>query len=291
MAGTAPSKLHTIELRNIRGDRVNVMTLGGRICDWVIGAGLGEPFNIVLGYPDERDYLDDPSYLGAIAGRYCNRIANSRFVIDDANIALCANDGLHHLHGGPEGFSRRVWTIKDRSEQHVQLGLLSAHGDQGYPGNLDVSVNYTLDNEGDLHIAWQAHADADTVVSLTSHAYFNLGGDDILDHHLQIAAPHYTPVDADLIPTGEIRDVSGTVLDLREFARLGDIVSSEAPEVRTTQGLDHNWAGGAPGEMKLRARLFCPATQLLLSVSSTLPGLQCYTGNHLQATGIHRRHR
>ena len=281
----------SIELHNARGDRVRIMTLGGIIREWEIAVGSGEPINIILGYPHSRSYEKDSAYHGAIAGRYCNRIADSRFTIDDNSFTLAANEGQHHLHGGPDGFSRRIWTVNDQGDQHLVLSLFSAHGDQGYPGNLQVTVRYTLDDEGALDIDWQALSDADTVVSLTSHAYFNLAGcGDILEHHLRIPAAEYTPVDSALIPTGEIRSVESSALDLRQFTRLGDVLTSDAPEIQACDGLDHNWAGGALGEMQLRAELLSTRTRLLLAVSSTLPGLQCYTGNHLQGNGIHGCH-
>jgi aldose 1-epimerase len=280
-----------IELRNIRGDRVSIMPLGGILREWEIAVGSGEPVNIILGYLHARSYLKDTAFHGAIAGRYCNRIAQSQFSIGDNSYTLAANEGQHHLHGGPEGFNRRTWTVEEQGGNHLVLSLLSPHGDQGYPGNLKVTVRYTLDDEGALNIDWHAISDTDTVVSLTSHGYFNLAGSgDILDHHLRIPAAHYTPVDSELIPTGEIRSVEGTVLDLRQFTRLGDVLTSEDSEIQTCDGLDHNWAGGVPGEMQLRAELVSTRTKLLLAVSSTLPGLQCYTGNHLQGNGIHGCH-
>lgn len=284
-------ELLTIDLRNSRGDKVSIMTLGGIIREWEVATGSDEPVNIILGYLHGRSYLKDTAYHGAIAGRYCNRIANSRFSIDDKSFSLSANEGKHHLHGGPNGFSRRSWNVEEQSEQHLVLSLLSPDGDQGYPGNLQVTVRYTLDNEGTLDIDWQASSDADTVVSLTSHGYFNLAGcGDTLEHHLRIPASHYTPVDDELIPSGELRNVTGTALDLQCFTRVGDILTSDDSEIQACDGLDHNWAGGAPGEMRLRAELVSAKTNLLLSVSSTLPGLQCYSGNHLQTNGIHGCH-
>lgn len=286
-----PPKTQTIELRNARGDRVEIMPLGGIIREWEIAVGSGEPVNIILGYLHARSYLKDTAFHGAIAGRYCNRIANSQFSIGDKKITLTANEGQHHLHGGPDGFSRRIWSIEEQSESHLVLGLHSPHQDQGYPGNLNVTLRYTLDDEGALNIDWQAVSDADTVVSITSHSYFNLAGcGDILEHYLRIPAAEYTPVSEDLIPTGEICSVEGRAVDLRKFTRLGDVLASDDPEIQLADGLDHNWAAGAPGEMQLRAELVSKRSNLLLAVSSTLPGLQCYTGNHLQSNGIHGCH-
>lgn len=270
---------------------MSIMTLGGIIREWEVAASSGEAVNIILGYPHAHSYLKDTAYHGAITGRYCNRIANSQFFIDDKSVTLIANEGKQHLHGGPDGFNRRHWNVEEQSEQRVVLSLFSPDGDQGYPGNLQVTVHYELDNTGSLNIDWQAESDADTVISLTSHGYFNLAGSgDTLEHYLRILAPHYTPVNSDLIPSGEIRSVAGTALDLQCFTRLGDILASHDPEIQTCDGLDHNWAGGAPGELRLRAELLSAKTNLLLRVCSTLPGLQCYSGNHLQANGIHGCH-
>jgi len=267
-----------IELRNTRGDRVSIMPFGGILSEWEVAVSSGEPVNIILGYLHSHSYLKDSAHHGAIAGRYSNRIAHSQFSIGDINYTLAANEGQHHLHGGPEGFSRRIWAVEEQEKDCLALSLFSPHGDQGYPGNLQVSVRYTLENDGALCLDWQAESDADTIVSLTSHGYFNLAGcGDILEHYLRIPASEYTPVDNELIPTGEICSVDGSILDLRKFTRLGDVLSSDAAEIQDGDGLDHNWAGGAPGDMQLRAELFSPNTNLLLSLNSTLPGLQLST--------------
>jgi aldose 1-epimerase len=168
----------------------------------------------VLGYAEAESYQLDSAFHGAIARRYCNRIANSQFALQGHTHTLASNEGPHHLHGGPEGFSRRVWQVGPQTDQTLQLNLRSPSGDQGYPGELDVTLNYTLDDDGALCIDWVASASADTVVSITSHAYYNLAGSgDILNHWLRIPAAHYTPVDHELIPTGEIRNHAGICLE------------------------------------------------------------------------------
>ena len=285
------SKIQAIDLTNPRGDRVSIMSLGGILQSWEVATGSDGPINIVLGYHHPHSYLKDTAYHGAIAGRYCNRIARSRFSIGETSYTLVANEGTHHLHGGPNGFNQRIWNIEEQGRQQLKLSLCSEDGYQGYPGNLQVSVSYKLEDDGALAVDWEATTDADTVVSLTSHSYFNLAGcGDILEHYLRIPAGEYTPVDGDLIPTGEICSVAGSALDLRKFSRLEDVLASANPEIQACGGLDHNWAGGSAGEMLLRAELFSPHTGLLLSVNSTLPGLQCYTGNHLQGNSIHDCH-
>ena len=286
-----PQDVQLIELSNARGDSLQVLTLGAIIKQWNVNTREHGIVNTVLGYPHKQSYLKDPAYHGAITGRYCNRIANSHFSIGEQHYQLQSNEGPHHLHGGPQGFNGRIWHIESSDKQNLTLSLHSADGDQGYPGNLDVLLCYTLNDNGALDIEWNAHTDRDTVVSLTSHAYFNLAGcGDIRDHYLRIAGSHYTPTTADMIPTGEIRPVTDSVLDLRNFTPLDQLLDSNDPEIADLGGLDHNWLTRLSSELRLCAELLCPRTQLLLQISSTLPGLQCYTGNHLSANGIHGCH-
>lgn len=283
--------LISIELSNERGDSVEVMNLGGIIHRWETQSASGEPVNIVLGYPHLQSYLKDPAYHGAIVGRYCNRISRGRFSLHGTTYQLETNEGKNHLHGGDQGLHRRIWAIEDVQKNSVSLSLHSEAGDQGYPGNLQIGLTYTLDEEGELDITWEAASDEDTIVSLTSHGYFNLSGSgDILDHYVRIPADHYTPIDDAGIPSGELRAVNDSVFDLRHFTRLAEVVSDNAAEIRTSCGLDHNYALGRTGEFKLCAQLVSPLTGLLLDVYSTLPGLQCYSGNHLQKFGVHGSH-
>lgn len=286
-----PQEIEIIELTNVRGDSLQVLTLGAIIKEWNINTKKHGLINIVLGYLHEQSYLKDIAYHGAIIGRYCNIIANSRFSIGSQEFQLASNKHAHHRHGGPQGFNSRIWQIKECDKRSVTLYLQSLDGDQGYPGNLDVWLQYTLDDEGALNIEWKAQTDHDTIVSLTNHSYFNLSGcGDIRDHYLRIAASHYTPTTSDLIPTGEIRAVKGSALDLRTFTNIDQLINSGDPEIVRDGGVDHNWVSDSNDEMTLCAELFCPGTQLLLQTSSTLPGIQCYTGNGLSADGIHGCH-
>jgi aldose 1-epimerase len=281
----------TFELSNSHGDRVRIMNLGGIVRGWEVCVDNSEPINIVLGYPHWRSYFSDTAYHGAIVGRYCNRIAAGRLTINGRAYQLVKNEGGNHLHGGHQGFHRQFWQVIDHSDNDIRLSLTSPDGDQGYPGNLKVLVRYSLDDSRALIMDWEAKSDTDSVVSLTSHGYFNLAGsDDIRDHHLRITAPSYTPVDAHMIPTGKIASVEGSIMDLRNFSRIGDLLDAEAQELTGPGGLDHNWAWQATGELLDRAALFSPSTNLRLTVSSTLPGLQCYTGNALLGSGVHGSH-
>lgn len=296
MPTTAPradpaGEIQAVELRNNRGDSAVILTLGAILAELNIRTAQQGVINTVLGYDHPQSYLKDHAYHGVTAGRYCNRIAHSRFNLNSHTYTLANNEGAHHLHGGPAGFGRRMWEIRQQDQASVTLGLISEDGDQGYPGKLDVSLRYTLSDPGCLDISWEARSDQDTVVSLTNHSYFNLAGcGDIRNHQLRIVAAEFTPTGADMIPTGAIQAVAGSVLDLQDFTELGAILASSDPEVAERGGLDHNWARGQAGSMLVSAELLCPASGLLLQVSSTLPGLQCYTGNSLAANGIHGTH-
>jgi aldose 1-epimerase len=281
----------SVELVNASGASVRVLNLGARIAELNIPSREQGIINTVLGYPHLRSYHKDSAFHGAITGRFSNRIARGQFSLGDESFQLPRNDGEHHLHGGPLGFSQRFWHIEECEPHSVVLSLHSAEGDQGYPGAMEVLLRYTLDDDNCLEIDWQALSDRDTLASLSSHAYFNLAGcGDIRLHQLRIAANHYTPVDAELIPTGEILSVDSSPFDLRSFTPLSGILDSHEPAIESTGGLDCNWARGKEDELALSAELYCPETALLLQVHSTLPGLQCYTGNHLGAGGVHGCH-
>ena len=280
--------VHALDLVNKRRDTLRILTLGAIIKEWKVRTKTHGVINTVLGYPHEQSYLSDTDYHGAIVGRYCNRIANGRFSIGAQKYELLRNKGPHHLHGGPHGFSVKNWSIESKTTNGVSLSLRSEDGDQGYPGNLNVWVHYSLDDEGGLTIDWQARTDRDTVVSLTNHTYFNLSGcDDIRSHYLRISASQYTPTDEDMVPTGEMRSVTGSVLDLQQLTPLDPLLDSDDPEITSRGGLDHNWA---IDQGHLCAELYCPQTQLLMQTNTTLPGLQCYTGNHLSRSGHHASH-
>lgn len=284
-------EIKAIELKNARGDSAVVLTLGAILAELNFSSTSNGCINTILGYPHHQNYVQDTAYLGVIAGRYCNRIAHSAFTLNGHGFSLQSNEGAHQLHGGPQGFHRQHWRVVEQTPSHVTLHLQSPDGDQGYPGELSVQLTYSLGDDSCLDISWEAESDKDTVLNLTSHAYFNLAGHgDTREHWLRIPATHYTPTDALQIPTGEIRSVADSSFDLQQFVCVQDILNSDDPEIRRHGGLDHNWARGAPDKLLLSAELLCPETGLLLQASSTLPGLQCYTGNHLGSDGSHTRH-
>ena len=215
--------VYSVVLCSKNGVTARILTLGAIIQELNIPTRNFGQINAVLGYFHWRSYLKDTAWHGAIAGRYSNRIANSQFSIGNERYQLTSNEGRHQLHGGPCGFNRKVWRIEDVDKQSLTLSLHSPDTDQGYPGNLEILLRYVMEDNGTLNLLWQAESDRDTVVSLTNHAYFNLAGHgDIRPHYLRIAASHYTPLDDEGIPTGDIESVTGSCLDLRRFKRLDD---------------------------------------------------------------------
>lgn len=257
------------------GLTLNVLTLGSIIQDLTFDAGRG-PIRRVLGFEQLGDYIAHSPYCGCVAGRYANRIAEGRCVIDGKLYQLPRNEGGRtHLHGGEMGFSHRVWQIVDHGPTHVTLELVSPDGDQGYPGRLTARCTYRLTGAGELAIDLSATTDAPTIVNLATHSYFNLDdGADILDHVLQIPASNYLPVDAHRIPTGEIAPVFSTPFDFRPGRVL------RAREGEPQAAYDHNFVLGADRSAKprLMARLTGPASRTQLEIHSTEPGLQFYDG-------------
>ena len=237
----------------------------------------GIPTDICLGYDTVEQYRDLDGCLGGTIGRCANRIGGASFAIDGTVFRVTANEGKNTLHGGAVGFHKKLWTCA-RGENSVTFTLISPDGEEGFPGNLHTEVTYTLENST-LAIDYRAVSDADTVVNLTNHAYFNLGGHDggpVADHVLTIHADSYTPSGAGNVPTGEILPVDGTPLDLRGGAVLGERLDSDF--LANTRGYDHNFvlAGSGP-----QATLWCPRTGIGLELTTTLPGMQLYTAGFL----------
>ena len=245
----------------------------------------GRPGDVVLGFDDPAAYQAPHPYVGALVGRFANRIAGARFELDGRAHRLAANDGPHCLHGGAVGFDRRTWDVTDVGPTEIELALASADGDQGFPGALDVVARYRLVGSA-LHMETRAVARDATVVSLASHAYWNLadgGASAILDHRLAIAAERYTPVDASGIPTGAIEPVAGTPFDFRAPRAIGERI---APLVPSRGGYDHNFALDAGAAFA--ARVVEPRSGRVLTVRTTLPGLQLYTGGCFDGTRAFR---
>lgn len=248
----------------------------------------GRPGDVVLGFDEPRAWQGAHPYLGAIVGRFANRIAHARFSLDGRTHVLPANDGAHTLHGGPNGFDRRFWEVESASDTEVALRLHSPAGDQGFPGALDASVRYRIEANM-LRIETSAACDAPTVVSLASHAYWNLedgGASEALAHEIEIAASRYTPIDAAGIPTGDVAPVGGTPFDFRAPHALGERIAALVPE---RGGYDHNFALDAPGDLaRPAARVRAPRSGRTLTLRTTLPGLQLYAGSCFDGTQAFR---
>jgi aldose 1-epimerase len=294
--GTLPDgvRIEAVTLTNGHGVRARIITYGATLQTLEVPDRNGQIADVALGYDDLAGYVDKPNYYGATIGRYANRIAGARFSLDGKQFRLSQNDKANSLHGGAKGFDKRVWKIlklQDGPTATVSLGLTSAAGDQGYPGTLAVTTTYSLDDSGDLAIDYSAVTDAPTVVNLTNHSIFNLAGEGAADglegQRLTIPASHYTPVDAGLIPTGELRPVAGTVFDFTHGRVInGGIRDGHDPQIIAGRGYDHNFAldAGLTSEVKLAGRLEDPRSGRVLEVWTTDPGLQVYTGNFLNGT-------
>ena len=286
--------VEAITLSNARGVSARILTYGATLQSLVAPDRNGVPADITIGYDDLASYEEKPNYFGVTVGRYANRIAGGAFTLEGKRYQLAQNDGTNSLHGGAQGFDKRNWnveTVESGAVAKAVLSLTSPDGDQGYPGKLDVTVTYTLDDGGDLGIVFEATTDAPTVVNMTNHALFNLAGtqatEDAMRHWLLIPASHYTPVDETLIPTGELRPVAGTVFDFRTPRLVEEgLRDGTDPQIRIGRGYDHNWVldKGSTAEPQLAARLAHPASGRVLDVLTTEPGLQFYSGNFLDGT-------
>lgn len=261
-----------------------VITYGAAVRTLTVPDRAGRPVDVVLGFDRLEDYLRQDKYLGAVIGRYANRIGGGSFVLNGRRFPLAANDGANHLHGGGAGFDKQVWTIEECSGDAVTLSLFSPDGQEGYPGDLQVRVAYALGRDG-LSICYQAQSSRDTLCSLSSHAYFNLSGHQsgpVAGQYIQLFAGRYTPTAADSIPTGEIAAVDGTPMDLRTPQPIGGHIEEPFVQLVQAGGYDHNWAvDGWDGSLRPAARAWSPDTGILLEVLTTQPGVQFYTGNYL----------
>jgi len=281
-------------LTNANGIEVRVMTYGGIVVSLRAPDRNGKLGDVVLGYENLDGYLKNNPYFGSIVGRYGNRIGNGRFSLDGKEYSLPRNNGDNTLHGGLKGFDKVVWKARElRSNDGVGLSLsyLSKDGEEGFPGNLAVTVVYILTNRNELRIEYSATTDKPTVVNLTHHSYFNLAGEgSILNHELMIYADKFTPVDSGLIPTGELRSVKGTPMDFTAPAVIGSRIDQKDEQLTLGKGYDHNWVlNNRSGKLALAASAYEPNSGRLLEVYTTEPGLQFYSGNFLDGsiTGKH----
>lgn len=285
------TEIHRWSLEN-GGTRLRVLSYGGIVQSLEIPDRHGTYRNVSLGFATIEEYVDSSPYFGALIGRYGNRIGEGRFTLDGTSYQLSVNDGENSLHGGSGGFDKAVWDIEPFTEGPdvgLRLQHTSADGEMGYPGTLSTTVTYTLTEHGDWRIDYEATTDQVTVVNLTSHVYWNLAGEgsgSINEHELEIAASHYTPVDAGLIPTGEPAEVTGTPFDFRTPKTVGADLRIAAQQLLYAKGFDHNWVldKGVTAQPQHVATLKDPASGRTLRIATTEPGLQFYSGNFLDGT-------
>jgi aldose 1-epimerase len=280
-------------LVNKNGASIHVTNFGGIITQISVPDRAGKINDVVLGFGTLDKYLAGHPFFGAIAGRCANRIAKGKFSIDGKEYTVATNNGPNHLHGGVRGFDKYTWDAKTNDTldgPQLVLHRVSPDGEEGYPGNLDVTVTYTWLNDNSLRIDYKATTDKPTVCNLTQHSYFNLGGENsgktIEDENVTIYAEKYTPTDDTLIPTGEIAPVAGTPLDFRKAMRIGDRINQVGKE---PTGYDHNYVvDGEPGTLRKAAKVEDASTGRVMEVWTTEPGVQLYTGNFLDGklTGI-----
>jgi aldose 1-epimerase len=263
-----------------------VTNYGGYLVSLKVPDRKGKSEDIVLGFDDFEGYYNNTThkgtaFLGPIVGRYANRIAGGKFTLDGKEYSLVLNNGPNAIHGGPHGFHTVLWK-GDLIPDGVELTYLSEDGEEGYPGNLSVTVRYTL-NKGTLTIDYSATTDKHTILNLTNHSYFNLngnGGGDILNHYMTLHASHFTWADANLVPTGELKSVDGTPLDFRQSTRIGKRIDSDYEQLRVAGGYDQNWVvDGGGNELTEAAEVYEPTSGRVMRMLTDQPGVQFYTGN------------
>ena len=279
-------------LKNKNGVEAGILTYGGIVNFLKAPDRTGKLADVILGYDGMEGYLQDKSYFGALIGRYGNRIAKGEFKLGGKTYNVPKNNGENSLHGGIHGFNSKLWTaheVAGSDGRALELTYVSKAGEEGYPGTLSVKVVYTLTNENELKIDYSATTDAETVLNLTNHAYFNLAGQgegDILQHELTLHADRYTPVDAGLIPTGELAGVKGTPFDFQQATAIGARIGQDHEQLKLGKGYDHNWVlgGHEKGALALAAEVYEPKSGRVLQVLTKEPGVQFYSGNFLDGT-------
>lgn len=302
--GTTPDgqEVRLYSLRNATGMTAQIMTYGAIVVSLDVPDRDGNMADVVLGYDTLQGYIKETPYFGAIVGRYGNRIGKGKFTLDGVTYTLATNNDENHLHGGIKGFDKVVWDDEPLWRPDgvgVKLRYLSADGEEGYPGNLQATVIYVLTNKNELRIEYEATTDKATPVNLTHHGYFNLTGGqrDILGHELMLNADKCTPVDAGLIPTGHLVDVTGTPMDFRKSTPIGARIEEDYEQLKFGGGYDHNWVLNKKGKtMTLAAKVYEPTTGRVMEVRTAEPGVQFYAGNFLDGTitgkrGIVYQHR
>ena len=278
-------------LQNKNGMEVQIMTYGGSVVSLRVPDRLGKFADVVLGYDNLDGYLKNNPYFGGLIGRFGNRIAKGKFTLNGTPYQLTVNSGENHLHGGFKGFDKVVWDAEEL-ESDTSIGLklkyASPEGEEGYPGNVNVVVTYMLNNHNELQIEYSATTDKATIINMTHHSYFNLAGagtGDILTQEVMINADKFTPVDKNLIPTGELKDVAGTPMDFRKPVAIGARINEADEQLTFAGGYDHNWVlNKSDNPLTLAATAYDPESGRLLEIYTTEPGIQFYSGNFLDGT-------
>ena len=278
-------------LSNQTGMKVEIINYGAIVVSITAPDKNGKLEDVVLGFDNLEDYLNDNSFIGTIVGRFGNRIYNGKMILEGKEYQLTINDGENHLHGGPKGFHKVLWnavSIENESAQALKLSYHSRDGEEGYPGNLNIEVTYTLTNNNELRIDYLATTDKPTVVNPTSHTYFSLSGspvNSILNEELQLYADNITPVNKTLIPTGELMKVENTPFDFRKPHKIGERIDEKNEQLEFGKGYDHNWVlNNYNGSVRKVGELFEPTSGRLMEIYTDQPGIQFYSGNFMNGT-------
>lgn len=285
--------VNLFNLKNNKGTEAKIIDYGAAVTSLFVRNKNGKFEDIVLGYDRVEGYENDEYYLGAIVGRYGNRINKGKFRLDGMDYQLSVNNGTNHLHGGHLGFSKKMWsaeTSEDENGPAVRLKMVSSDGEEGYPGKVNLILNYSLTNDDELKIEYSGVTDKPTILNPTHHSYFNLSGDfgqNILDHRLKINSTKFTPVNSELIPTGEIVKVDGTPMDFREYKKIGNEIESDSDQLKLGGGYDHNWVlDSFNKEVRSAAIVFEESSGRKMEVLTDQPGLQFYSGNFLDGKAV-----
>lgn len=284
-------QIHLFTIKNNNSMIAKIINYGAILQSLYVADSKGNIQDVVLGYDTLKEYENDESYFGATVGRFGNRIAKGRFELEGVKYQLGVNNGENHLHGGIEGFNKKVWDpeiITMNEIPSLKLTYVSGDGEEGFPGELKISILFSLTQNNELKIAYEANTTKPTILNPTHHSYFNLlgaGAGDILNHKMQINADAFTPVDEGLIPTGEIRDVSGTPMDFRTSFSIGDRIEEKDSQIIFGLGYDHNWVlNDWDGSLRKAVTLHEPESGRFMEVFTTEPGIQFYSGNFLDGT-------
>ncbi|SEA18055.1 aldose epimerase family protein [Pedobacter hartonius] len=278
-------KVHLYTLKNQSGDQASITNFGARLVSLLVKDNKDQPVDVILGHDSLKPYQGkSENYFGAVVGRYGNRIAKGKFSVDGKSYQLEINNGQNTLHGGFNGFYKKVWDAKQIDDHTLELSYLAKDAEAGYPGNLNVKVTYSLEDDHSLKISYSATTDKTTVVNLTNHAYFNLNGagdKTITDHMLTLEADGYTPVDTTLIPTGKIEKVAGTPFDFTKAKLIGANINDENAQLKNGKGYDHNWVLRKGTGLRKAATVSSSKTGIVMEVLTEEPGIQFYSGNFL----------